>query len=67
MKRLVADGRRESIGRSDIGLEQLKEIVTIARLKPAVVRRVCLDSFLGPTEPDDVSVRVLSGMLRGHH
>ena len=38
MERLVDDGRARSIGLSDIGLEQLKEIVAIARIKPAVVQ-----------------------------
>ena len=38
MERLVVDGRCKSIGLSDIGLEQLKEIVTIALIKPAVVQ-----------------------------
>ena len=38
MERLVEDGRCRSIGLSDIGLEQLKEIVAIARIKPAVVQ-----------------------------
>ena len=38
LERLVDDGRCKSIGLSDIGLEQLKEIVAIARIKPAVVQ-----------------------------
>jgi diketogulonate reductase-like aldo/keto reductase len=38
MERLVDDGRAKSIGLSDIGLGQLKEIVAIARIKPAVVQ-----------------------------
>ena len=38
MERLVDDGRCKSIGLSDIGLGQLKEIVAIARIKPAVVQ-----------------------------
>jgi len=38
MEALVDDGRARSIGLSDIGLEQLKEIVAIARIKPAVVQ-----------------------------
>ena len=38
LERLVDDGRCRSIGLSDIGLEQLKEIVAIARIKPAVVQ-----------------------------
>lgn len=38
MERLVDDGRCTSIGLSDIGLHQLKEIVAIARIKPAVVQ-----------------------------
>ena len=32
------DGRCRSIGLSDIGLERLKEIVAIARIKPAAVQ-----------------------------
>jgi diketogulonate reductase-like aldo/keto reductase len=38
LERLVDDGMCKSIGLSDIGLEQLKEIVAIARIKPAVVQ-----------------------------
>jgi len=38
MERLVDEGRVGAIGLSDIGLEQLKEIVAIARIKPAVVQ-----------------------------
>jgi diketogulonate reductase-like aldo/keto reductase len=38
LERLVDDGRCKSIGLSDIGLEQLQEIVAIARIKPAVVQ-----------------------------
>ncbi len=38
LERLVDDGRCKSIGLSDIGLDQLKEIVAIARIKPAVVQ-----------------------------
>jgi len=38
LERLVDDGRCGSIGLSDIGLAQLKEIVAIARIKPAVVQ-----------------------------
>jgi len=38
MERLVDEGRCGSIGLSDIGLKQLKEIVAIARIKPAVVQ-----------------------------
>jgi diketogulonate reductase-like aldo/keto reductase len=38
LESLVDDGRCNAIGLSDIGLEQLKEIVAIARIKPAVVQ-----------------------------
>ncbi len=38
LEQLMDDGRCRSIGLSDIGLEQLKEIVAIARIKPAVVQ-----------------------------
>jgi diketogulonate reductase-like aldo/keto reductase len=38
LERLVDDGRCKSIGLSDVGLAQLQEIVTIARIKPAVVQ-----------------------------
>jgi diketogulonate reductase-like aldo/keto reductase len=38
MERLVDEGRCKSIGLSDIGLEGLKQIVAIARIKPAVVQ-----------------------------
>ena len=38
LERLMDDGRCRSIGLSDVGLEQLREIVSIARIKPAVVQ-----------------------------
>jgi diketogulonate reductase-like aldo/keto reductase len=38
LERLVDDGRCKSIGLSDVGLEKLKEIVAVARIKPAVVQ-----------------------------
>jgi diketogulonate reductase-like aldo/keto reductase len=38
MEGLVDDGRCKAIGLSDVNLEQLKEIVRLARLKPAVVQ-----------------------------
>lgn len=38
LERLVDDGRCRSIGLSDITLEKLREIVAIARIKPAVVQ-----------------------------
>jgi diketogulonate reductase-like aldo/keto reductase len=38
LERLVDEGRCKSIGLSDVGLEWLKEIVAIARIKPAVVQ-----------------------------
>ncbi len=38
LERLIDDGRCKAIGLSDIGLEQLKEIVAGARIKPAVVQ-----------------------------
>jgi alcohol dehydrogenase (NADP+) len=41
MERLVDEGRCMSIGLSDITLTKLKEIVAIARIKPAVVQVEC--------------------------
>ncbi|MFJ3368403.1 aldo/keto reductase [Pseudomonas sp. NPDC086251] len=38
LERLVDEGRCRSIGLSDITLEALKEIVAVARIKPAVVQ-----------------------------
>ena len=38
LERLVEDGRCRSIGMSDIKLEQLREVVATARIKPAVVQ-----------------------------
>jgi diketogulonate reductase-like aldo/keto reductase len=38
LERLVDDGRCRSIGLSDITLEKLREIVSAARIKPAVVQ-----------------------------
>jgi diketogulonate reductase-like aldo/keto reductase len=38
MEALVDDGRCRSIGLSDVTLEKLREIVAIARIKPAVVQ-----------------------------
>ncbi len=38
MERLVDDGRCKAIGLSDITLERLREIVAVARIKPAVVQ-----------------------------
>lgn len=38
MERLVDEGKCRSIGLSDIRLEKLKEIVAVARIKPAVVQ-----------------------------
>jgi diketogulonate reductase-like aldo/keto reductase len=38
MERLLEDGRCRSIGLSDIGLERLRELVAVARIKPAVVQ-----------------------------
>jgi diketogulonate reductase-like aldo/keto reductase len=38
LERLVDEGRCKSIGLSDITLEALKEIVAVARIKPAVVQ-----------------------------
>jgi diketogulonate reductase-like aldo/keto reductase len=37
MERLVDDGRCKAIGLSDVGLQQTKDIVNAARIKPAVV------------------------------
>jgi len=37
LERLVDEGRCKSIGLSDINLEKLKEIVEVARIKPAVI------------------------------
>jgi len=41
MERLVDEGRCRSIGLSDITLPKLKEIVAVARIKPAVVEVEC--------------------------
>lgn len=41
MERLVDEGRCQSIGLSDITLPTLKEIVAVARIKPAVVEVEC--------------------------
>ncbi|HUA78755.1 MAG TPA: aldo/keto reductase [Dyella sp.] len=41
MERLVDEGRCRSIGLSDITLAKLKEIVAVARIKPAVVQVEC--------------------------
>lgn len=38
LERLVDDGQCKSIGLSDITLEKLREIVVVARIKPAVVQ-----------------------------
>ena len=38
LERLVDDGHARSIGLSDITLEKLREIVSVARIKPSVVR-----------------------------
>jgi len=38
LERLMEDGRCRSIGLSDITLEKLREIVAVARIKPAVVQ-----------------------------
>jgi len=38
LERLVDDGKCKSIGLSDVNLERLREIVTAARIKPAVVQ-----------------------------
>jgi diketogulonate reductase-like aldo/keto reductase len=38
LERLVEDGHCKSIGLSDITLEKLREIVAVARIKPAVVQ-----------------------------
>jgi len=38
LERLVEEGRCKSIGLSDITLEKLREIVAVARIKPAVVQ-----------------------------
>lgn len=41
MERLMDDGRCGAIGLSDITLDKLKEIVAVARIKPAVVQVEC--------------------------
>lgn len=41
MERLVDEGRCRAIGLSDITLAKLKEIVAVARIKPAVVQVEC--------------------------
>ncbi len=38
LERLVDDGRCKAIGLSDITLEKLREIIAVARIKPAVVQ-----------------------------
>lgn len=38
LERLVDEGRCRSIGLSDIGLEKLREIVAVARIKPAAIQ-----------------------------
>lgn len=38
LERLVDDGRARAIGLSDVSLEKLREIVAIARIKPAVIQ-----------------------------
>jgi len=38
LERLMDDGRCKAIGLSDIGLDRLREIVAMARIKPAVVQ-----------------------------
>ena len=38
MERLVDEGRCKSIGLSDVGLAKLREIVAVARIKPAIVQ-----------------------------
>jgi diketogulonate reductase-like aldo/keto reductase len=38
LERIMDDGRCRSIGLSDISLEKLREIVAVARIKPAVVQ-----------------------------
>ena len=38
LERLVDDGHCKSIGLSDITLEKLREIVAVARIKPAIVQ-----------------------------
>jgi diketogulonate reductase-like aldo/keto reductase len=38
LERLVDDGQCKSIGLSDVSLEKLREIVAVARIKPAVVQ-----------------------------
>ena len=38
LERLIDDGRCKSIGLSDVKLEKLREIVAVARIKPAVVQ-----------------------------
>ena len=41
LERLVDDGRCRSIGLSNVNLEKLREIVEVARIKPAVVEVEC--------------------------
>ena len=38
LERLVDDGKCRSIGLSDVSLEKLREIVAVARIKPAVIQ-----------------------------
>jgi diketogulonate reductase-like aldo/keto reductase len=38
LERLVDDGQCKAIGLSDVGLDRLREVVAVARIKPAVVQ-----------------------------
>jgi alcohol dehydrogenase (NADP+) len=48
LERLVDDGRCKSIGLSDVTLEKAREIVAVARIKPAVAQ-VESHSYLSPS------------------
>jgi diketogulonate reductase-like aldo/keto reductase len=45
LERLVDEGQCKSIGLSDVTLDQLREIVTAARIKPAVAQVECHPYF----------------------
>ena len=49
LERLVDEGECKSIGLSDITLDQLREVVAAARIKPAVAQVECHPYFLNGT------------------
>ena len=56
LEQLMDEGRCRSIGLSDIGLEKLREIVAVARIKPAAIQ---VESH--PYLPEWEAARLLSG------